>query len=212
LLTVIATLLFALTIVTIYAMFRVKTRGAMTIAFGGVLDVILTLCFVGITRLEINRYIFVAMALILCLSVYASANLMLNIKDNAKNPHNANMTNKEIANLSVGKNLSQTMYTYIGALVLAVVWCVFGTQNILYSLLSCLAGIAVVLATHIFVLPAFWVAISSKKETFTKQGVAKVEAQPVRVETKDDEAEVVEVDDENVETFDNETESEQSEN
>lgn len=202
LLTVIATLLFALTIATIYAMFRVKTRGAMTIAFGGVLDVLLTLCFVGLTRLEINRYIFVSMALILCLSVYASANLMLNIKENSKNPHYANMTNKEIANLSVGKNLAQTMYTYIGAFVLAILWCIFGTQNILYSLLSCLAGIAVVLATHIFVLPAFWVAISSKKETFTKQGLAKVEAQPVRVENKDDDAKVVEIDDDEAENVD----------
>lgn len=196
LLTVVSTLLFALVVATIYALFRVKARGAITIAFGGVLDTVLTLCFVGLTRLEINRYIFVTIALVLCLSVYASANLMFKIKDNARNPHNLKLTNKEVANLTVGESLNQTLYTYLGAVVLAVVWCIFGTQNILFALLSCLIGIAVVLATHIYVLPAFWVAISSKKETFTKQGVARVE--PVKIESRDKDAEVVEiVDDEN---------------
>ena len=195
LLTVVATLLFALTIATIYALFRVKARGAITIAFGGVLDVVITLCFVAITRIEINKYIFVVMALVLCLSVYASASLMLKIKENARNPHYLNLSNKEVVNLTVGESVNQTIFTYLGAFILAVVWCIFGTQNILYSLLSCLAGIAVVLATHIFVLPAFWSAISSKKETFTKQGVARVET--VKVDKKDDNAEVVEVEADN---------------
>ncbi len=193
LLTIISTLLFALVVATVYALFRVKARGAMTIAFGGVLDCLLTLCFVGITRLEINRYIFVTIALVLCLSIYASANLMLKIKENARNPHNTTLTNKEVANISVGESLNQTLYTYLGAFILAIVWCVFGTPNVLFSLISCMIGIAVVLATHIFVLPAFWVAISSKKETFTKQGVAKVET--VKIETKDNSAEVVEIED-----------------
>ncbi len=210
LLTVISTLLFALVVVTVYALFRVKTRGAITIAFGGVLDTVLTLCFVGLTRLEINKYIFVTIAFVLCLSVYASANLMLRIKDNARNPHNLKLTNKEVANLSVGESLNQTLYTYLGAVVLAVVWCIFGTQNILFALLSCLIGIAVVLATHIYVLPAFWVAISSRKETFTKQGIARVE--PVKIESRDKDAEVVEIDDSKETADEEETNEETTDN
>lgn len=207
LISIISSLLFLTVVVMIYAMFRVKVKGSAVIGFGAMLDILLTLCFIVLSRIQINRYIFVALALILCYSLYESVNLMLSIKDNAKNPHNVAKSNKEVANLTVQSLFRTNLFITLGIVVLALIWCIFGTSNVLYTLLSICTGVVVVLGTHTFVLPAFWVAIAKQKETFTKQGVIAVSTTNQEVEVQksyetdeDEQAEVVEIEDDGEQT------------
>ena len=200
---IISTLLFALTIICIYACFRVKVAGGLTILFGAIFDIVLMLCFIALARIEVNRYIFVVLGLITALSVYASSNMMFDIKEKAKDPSLSTKSNYEIANLSIDSSWKKSLGIYLGIFLILVIWGIFTTTNVLHTLLAILAGVVVVFGTHLFVTPAFWVAINRQKETFTKHGIIRtdksVDAVVVNKENdnnqndQDKDAEVIEI-------------------
>ena len=202
-LTIVSTLIFAVTLICIYACFRFKVAGGLTILFGAVVDILLLLSFIILARIEINRYIFTVLALIMALSIYASVSMLIDIKDKARDPNLSTKSNADIVNLSVEESWKKSLFVYLTAFVLLIIWGILSTTNVLYVLIAIIAGIAVVFGTHIFVAPAFWSAIQKTKETFTKRGIIRTEntgktaVKPVVTteNNKDDSAEVIEVKD-----------------
>lgn len=187
-LTTIACLVFALIIAMIYGLFRFKTASSLAMVFAGILDVVLTGAIIMLARIEINTYFFGVLALTLITSVYMSVDFLLNVKQKTKDPMLTDKTNHELAEAVVNENLTKTIIIGAAALAIALIAGVVGVLNVLHVALASIIAIAVVVATHLFVLPAFWAAINKRRELVKPV---------VTVNNEDSEAEVVEIEENN---------------
>ena len=201
-LTTISTLLFALIIAMIYALIRFKTAGGLALVFAGIVDIVLTVAFVLITRVEINTYFFGALGLVLLLSVYLSADFLFNIKQKTKDPMLTDKDNYELASSTVNENLVKTIIVGSMAVAISLIFGVIATINVLHLALLSIVGVAVCFATHTFVLPAFWASINKKRELSRPAAILNnkdKDAEEVEVveeeNDEDNDAEVVEVKD-----------------
>lgn len=171
-----ACLLFALVLAVVYACIRFKTLGGVVMTISGIVDVLLTLCFVGLARVEVNAYIFAVTAMVLCLSVYATADLLFAINEKGKDPTLKIKSNTELASVAVDSLWKKNQIVYIMALIISLFIGILTVQNVLHVALVCIAGIAVVYATHLFVVPALWSALAKQRHYVLSHNVpAKVE-------------------------------------
>ena len=188
-LTTIATLLFAVVICMLYALFRVKLAGALSIVFSGVMSVLLTVAFVALTRIEINTYFFVALGLVEFVSLYTTVDMMFKLKEKLKNPLLTDKTNQELANMTVQETFVKNAIVYLVAVGVSVIVGLFGVLNILKLSLVTFVGLAVSFALNLFVVTALW-AVMNKKRNLIKPTIVATEDTTNDV---DDEAEVVEI-------------------
>lgn len=200
LLITISTLLFALTLLVIYSLFRVKLAGAMTILFAGFFSVIMSLVFIAIARVEINSYIFVVMALILGISIYMSADFALLVKDKMRDQLYADKTTSEVANIVVDESLKKNFIITICSLVGLVIIGLLAFGNVMYVSLASLVGIVVVIASQVFVVPAVFAFFARNRQLYSAvKANEPVKTSKTKEEAKtndvDDSAEVVEIDD-----------------
>ena len=198
-LTIVSALIFAITLICVYACFRFKVAGALTILFGAVADLLLFLSFVALARIEVNRYLFVALALIMIVSVYASVSMFIDIKQKAKEPSLSTKSNQDLVNMYVDQNWKKNLFIYVAVCLALVVWGILSTTNVMYTLIALIAGLVVIFGTHIFVVPAFWSSIQRTRETFTKRGILRTEAsgkvavKQEKLNEKDSSAKVIDV-------------------
>jgi len=181
-----STMIFALILVMIYTLFRLKSvANALTFVFSGLLNVILATSFVLLARIEINSYFFVLLALILLVSVYATADFVFTTKATLKEPALSDKTNYDIANIVVKNNLKRNIIVYSIAVGISLIFGIVGVQNIFYVGLTSFVGIACVFATHLFVIPAFWALINKKREltkpVFTTTNDADADAEVIEI-------------------------------
>jgi len=158
-------LLFALTILMIFALLRVKLAGALAMFFGGVFNIVMALVFIAISRIEINSYIFVVMGLTLAVSVYMSADFAFDIKEKMKNSQLSDKSIRELANIVVEENWKKNFVMSICSLVGLVIIGLISYGSVMYVSLASLVGIVVVFASHIFVVPAIYAFFSRSRET-----------------------------------------------
>ncbi len=162
----ISTLLFALTIVVIYALFRLKLAGTLTILFGALLNIVMTLSFISIARVEINEYIFVIMAVVLVLSVLSSADFAFNMKERMRDKGSENVPLHDLANAVVGENLKKSFTVAICSLVAIVILGIVCFGDVTYVALMSIVSLAVMFASHIFILPASYVFFARNRQMY----------------------------------------------
>ncbi len=180
----VATLLFALIICMLYSLFRVGVSGALSIVLGGFLSAVLTLCFLVLTRIEINTYLFVALALITASSLFMTVDTMFKLKYKAKDPMFFDKNNHELANIVVKENLTKNIIVSAFMVGASVIIGIVGVLNVLRLGLVCLIGAVVATALNLFIIPAFWAWASKKRE------IKQVKTQ---VNTVDKDAKVIEI-------------------
>lgn len=162
--TTLSTLLFALTVLMIYAFFRLKFAGGVAVFFTGVFDAVMTLAFLALVRVQINSYIFVLMGAILALSIFLSADFALDMKDKLRDTRFEGEPARKLANLVVQekwkRNFSLAMCAFVGLIILAFIT----LGSVMYVALAALVGGAVTLASHIFVMPVFYLFFTKDKD------------------------------------------------
>ncbi len=156
-------LLFALTILMIYAFFRLKFAGGTAVFFTGVFDVVMTLAFLALVRVQISSYIFVLMGVVLAVSVYMSADFALDIKDKLRDKRFEDQPMRNLANLVAQekwkKNFSLAICAFVGLIILAFIT----LGSVMYVALAALVGATVMLASHTFIMPAFYLFFSKNQ-------------------------------------------------
>ncbi len=195
----IAGLLFAIAAVTLYTCFRLKMAAGLTLAFGGLLDLVLFCALMILSRIEINTYFFALLAIILLVSVYNSLEFFFDIREKLKDPKFDSKTNKELSTIILKENFIKNVSIYAVCLGIALIIGIFGVVPILHLGLATVFALVVVFVTHIFILPDFWVLLNKKNE-FVRP-VPKQKKEEVEVSTSknnvDKSAKVVEVEEDN---------------
>lgn len=197
----IASLVFALTLVAVYACFRLKVPAGLTIAFGGLLDVLIFCALMILSRIEINIYFFALLGVLLLVSIYSSVEFFLDIKEKLKDPKLNNKTNKELATLVLKENFVKNVSIYAVCAGVALIVGLFGVVSILHLGLATILGLAVTYVNHTFILPEFWVLLNKKNELVRpvpKQKKEEVEVSNTKNNT-DKSAEVVEIEEDDEE-------------
>lgn len=193
----IAALVFALTLVTIYSCIRFKLAGALTVAFGGILDLLLFCAFMILSRIEINIYFFALLGIVLLVSIYNSASFFFDIKEKLRDPKFDSKTNKELADIVLKENFVKNVSIFCVMACIAVVVGLFGVVPILHLGLASVFAIVILFVTHNLILPDFWVLVNKKNNLVRpapkpKKNEVEVVSQK---NNKDKAAKVVEIDD-----------------
>ena len=187
LLTTIASMIFALSLLVVYACFRISTAGSLSMLLGALLNVLGTLCFALIIRIELNTYVFASLGLIMLANIVSSAELFFCIKEKSKDANYASYTNYDLANLAVETLWHKNLVKYIIAFVVAIVVGALTVPSILHLAIFTFAGLVIGFALTTYVTPAFY-AMLNKKRT-------KISAQKVETNDTDKDAEEIEVKD-----------------
>lgn len=155
-LSAISALAFSLALISIYACIRFKSAGGASIIIFSLFDILMTLVFVAISRIEINAYLFSLLGVILISSIFASVNFFLEVKEIYANPKYAESDNTEIAKMITGRDLSKNMLFYVFAYIACLILGVLNVGYILHIGLIAFAGLFVTFVSHTFMLPEFW--------------------------------------------------------
>lgn len=161
--TTVSTLLFAVIVCLIYALFRVKVAGGLTIVLSSILSVLLTVAFVAITRIEVNTYLFVCLGLVEFASLMTTVDFLFAAKQKLKDPLLTDKNNEEIANQVVHENFVKIVLTYACCVACCVIFGLFGVLNILKLALVGFVGLVVSLAVNLFVAPAFFAKVCKQR-------------------------------------------------
>ncbi|MBQ3047483.1 MAG: hypothetical protein IJD48_00510 [Clostridia bacterium] len=182
-----STLLFAVVVCLIYALFRVKVAGALAIIISSISSVLLTIAFVAITRIEVNTYLFVCLGLVEFAALMTTVDFLFGCKQKLKDPLLTDKTNEQIANSVVHENFVKTLLTYICSAAACVIFGLFGVLSILKLSLVGFIGLAVSFGFNLFVMPALYAKMAKKRNL----------VKPVYVSSEaDKDADVIEIDDE----------------
>lgn len=209
----IAGLLFALTLVTFYCSFRFKLAGGLTVAFGGLLNLLLFCAFMILTRIQINTYFFALLGVVLVISIYNSASFFFDIKEKLKDPKFDSKTNRELSDIVTNENFVKNVSIYGVMVAIAVIVGLFGVVPILHLGLSAILAFLVLFVTQNLILPEFWVLVNKKNDLVRpvpKQKKNEVEVSNQK-NNKDKSAKVVEIeedDEDDLEEDEKETETE----
>lgn len=157
--TTIYTLVFALVLIVLYACFRVKVGGAITILLGAVYDILLTIAAFGLLRLPLTRYTFVVLALVLMYSIYSTCTLLYKIKDYTKDIHFNDKTNYELANMATNEKVNDKSFILLIILLMLVYFTnAWQTANLAVT------GIVIVFLSHLCVVPGIFTMLNKKRE------------------------------------------------
>ena len=185
LLTTIASLLFALSLLVVYACFRVSAGGALSMLLGSLMSVLGTLCFALVVRIELNTYVFAALGVVMLANIISSADLLFSIKDKSKDVAYAGLTTYDLANLAVETSWHKNLAKYIIAFVATVVVGALTVPSVLHLSILTFAGLVISFALTTYVTPAFYANFNRTR--------TKVSAQKVELNNTDKNAEEIEI-------------------
>ena len=163
LLTTIAAVIFSLTVLTVYACFRLTIAGSLSMLFSTLLGIVGTLCLVVLSRIQINTYIFATLGLVALANVFASSDLLFTIKDLNKDKTYSDYTTYDLSNLAVSRTFNKNLIVYIISFVLSILVGVLSFTNILHVALVAFAGLVVTLAVSTFITPALYASFNQKR-------------------------------------------------
>ena len=163
LLTTIAAVLFALAVLIVYACFRLTIAGALSMLFSTMLGVVISLCLVVLSRIQINTYIFANMGLVALTNIFASSDLLFTIKDLDKDKTYSDYTTYDLSNLAVSKTFRKNLIIYVMSFVLAILVGALSFTNVLHVALVAFAGLVVTFAVSTFITPALYALLNQKR-------------------------------------------------
>jgi len=199
-LVVFATLLFAVIIVMIYTFFRFKFAGGFVMLFEALVDGALLASLILLSRIEVNTYFFVALASVMAISIYSTADFLFNYKQKSKEQSSIGLTSHELSEAVVKENFTRLLIIYAIAGSAFLILGIFSVVNILHLMLTLIVSLIVPFASHLFVLPPLYAFVAGKREIKRKpveenNNDKQAEVKIVEENNKDNDAEVKEVND-----------------
>ena len=164
LLITISSVVFALTLLMIYTLFRFRLAGGLSLVFGAGVDILATLAFVSLARIQVTSITFVAMCALSFIGVYATTGFLFRFRELSRDPKYASLTNYELCNLAVDIMWKKDIVLYGFALIMTLLICGIAGLGVLHLGLTILAGLVVILASHTFMVPAVYAMINKNRE------------------------------------------------
>ena len=161
----VAAVIFALVVASIYMSMRFKNNSAILIALLQVaLDIFLTLSLIMITRIEVNTTIAIVIISSLMFALINVLLTLISVKNGEKKGQFEKMKNYEIANTVAKQNAVARALVYsivLVALIIVASATVTGVSNVALGLII---SLVVSYYTSQFILPSIWATFTSSKK------------------------------------------------
>lgn len=152
-------LAIAILVILIYIAIRFELVSGLAAIITLFHDVIVMCAFVLIFRIEVNAAFIAALITILGYSVNNTIVVFDRIRENLKLDSLSNLSNSEIANLSIRQTLARTMGTSITTIAAVVMLAVLGVSSIQQFIIPIIIGLIVGTYAAIFISAPLWAKI-----------------------------------------------------
>lgn len=184
----IVAMLVSIALILVYIAFRFEPLSGISSILCLLHDILITLTFVAIFRIQMNTAFVAAIITIIGYSINNSIIIFDRVRENLKKPSLTDKTNKEIANISIKQSLLRTINTTATTLFAVVMLAVLGVASIREFILVIIIGIVAGTYSSVFLAAPFW-AVANKERKLVKPKVY-AEENPV-----DESAPVIEITD-----------------
>lgn len=173
---VIAALLIAIAVVTVYLAIRLGFASAMSVVFGLAHDILVMLCLALIFRLQVESWFLGAVIVLIMFSLLNNIFMFNNISKNATNGKfeedgkYSRAYNGDVANLSIKETLSRNTVLVCIALVSLSLLAIIATSAVRSAVFPFLLGVCASIYASIFILPSLWaIAYAPPKKKKVKE-------------------------------------------
>ncbi|VEU77099.1 protein translocase subunit SecDF [Mycoplasmopsis columbina] len=173
--------------IILYTLIRLKWTYSFAAIVGLLHDVLLTIAFIVITRLELSPIIVAAVLSIIAFSINDTIVVFDRIRERVSLVYYKNFLDakqiKEIANSSIADTIKRSLYTSLTTIMAVIVLLAFKDATNLAFNLTMIFGLAIGAYSSIFICTWLWV----KLETIRQLGIKKREESKFWVISKDEE-------------------------
>lgn len=155
-------MLLALGLVTLYVAFRFQLKFAMGSVAALVHDVIITLGFFSVTRMEFDLTVLAALMAVIGYSLNDTIVVFDRIRENFRKIRRADPV--EVLNISISETLNRTLVTSGTTLMVVIALAVFGGEMIFGFAITLIVGITIGTYSSIYVASATALALGVTKE------------------------------------------------
>jgi preprotein translocase subunit SecF len=155
-------MLLALGLVTLYVAFRFQLKFALGSVAALVHDVIITLGFFSVTRMEFDLTVLAALMAVIGYSLNDTIVVFDRIRENFRKIRRAEPT--EVLNISISETLNRTLVTSGTTLLVVVALAVFGGEMIFGFAITLIVGITIGTYSSIYVASAAALILGVTKE------------------------------------------------
>ncbi|WP_036437915.1 protein translocase subunit SecDF [Mycoplasmopsis gallinarum] len=161
--------------IIVYTLIRLKWTFSIAAIVGLIHDILMTIGFIVITRLQISPIIVAAMLSIIAFSINDTIVVFDRIRENITNRYHNEILDakkiKYIANLSIAETIKRSLYTSLTTIVAVLVLLLFRNATNLTFNIVMIFGLAIGAYSSIFICTWVW----SKLELARQKGIKKRE-------------------------------------
>lgn len=155
-------MLLALGLVTLYVAFRFQLKFAMGSVAALVHDVVITLGFFSVTRMEFDLTVLAALMAVIGYSLNDTIVVFDRIRENFRKIRRSDPV--EVLNISISETLNRTLVTSGTTLLVVIALAVFGGEMIFGFAITLIVGITIGTYSSIYVASATALALGVTKE------------------------------------------------
>ena len=162
----------AIVVMLIYIVIRFTFASALASVCALLHDVLIMIALTTIFRIPVNSTFIAAVITIVGYSINATIIIFDRIREERKKTTNDDLSDAEIANMSITKTLNRTILTTLTTLVMVVMLAIFSVTTIQEFIIPIIFGLIAGTFSSVFLASSFWVffrsigkKIKSKRES-----------------------------------------------
>ncbi|HEY8423513.1 MAG TPA: protein translocase subunit SecF [Clostridia bacterium] len=163
----------SLLLMLIYITIRFEFKSGLAATVALFHDTLVVLAFMVFTRIEVNSTFIAAIITLIGYCINNTVVIFDRVRENAKNPVNADMSPVELANKSIKESFWRTFNSTLTTLFIITLLAVIGVPSIREFALPIIIGLISGLYSSLCLAPSVWVLLSknrkSKKEAKTTE-------------------------------------------
>ncbi|HEY8390887.1 MAG TPA: protein translocase subunit SecF [Clostridia bacterium] len=153
-------LLFMLVYITIRFEFKSGIAAVVALAH----DVLIVVSFMVFSRIEVNSTFIAAIITLIGYSINNTVIIFDRVRENLKNPNNAELSYAKIANKSVKESFWRTFNSSLTTLFIITILAIIGVPSIREFALPIIVGLVSGIYSSLCLAPSVWTLLQSKKK------------------------------------------------
>lgn len=165
----IAAIYLSLLLMLVYITIRFEFKSGLSAVVALLHDVLIVISFMVFTRIEINSTFIAAIITLIGYSINNTVIIFDRVRENHKNPANAELSPKEIANMSVKDSFWRTFNSSLTTLFTITLLAIIGVSAIREFALPIIMGLLSGIYSSLCIAPSVWTLLQSGKKKVNKE-------------------------------------------
>jgi len=164
----IAAIYLSLLLMLVYITIRFELKSGLSAVVALMHDVFIVISFMVFTRIEINSTFIAAIITLIGYSINNTVIIFDRVRENLKNPANAELSPAKIANMSVKDSFWRTFNSSLTTLFTITLLAIIGVSAIREFALPIIMGLLSGIFSSMCIAPSVWTLLQSRKKKVNK--------------------------------------------